>query len=414
MKPVVRVGVVGAGSMGKGLFRQLMKTGGLTCVALADIRVERSIACVEEFGCPYRRVDSVASMRNAMRDEVVAVCEDGMLLSECDVVVEASSSVGPAGRICEAALKNGKHVVMMNAEADLMFGPFFLELARAHQVTYTSCDGDQHGVLSRLIDEITLWGFDLVLAGNIKGFLDRYSDPTKIIPEADKRNLDYKMATAYTDGSKLNIEMALLANGYNLRTDRIGMQGPPANDVQEALRLFDLERIWKSGQPVVDYLLGAQPGGGVFVIGHCEDRYQQSMMHYYKMGQGPFYLFYRPYHLCHVEAMKCIVEAVYEKKSLLQPIYGFKTMVNTFAKRDLKQGEVLDGLGGYTCYGLIENGLDGLPICLANDVVLKRDIRVDEKIGWDDVIVDWTRDDMRLYENGLGREVRNSCCLSIR
>jgi predicted homoserine dehydrogenase-like protein len=138
------------------------------------------------------------------------------------------------------------------------------------------------------------------MAGNIKGFLDRYSNPTAIVPEADKRGLGYRMATAYTDGTKLNVEMALLANGLGLSASRPGMTGPPARHVQDALRLFDLAATHERGEAVVDYVLGAQPGGGVFVVGFCDDPYQRRMMEYYKMGPGPFFLFSRPYHLCHV------------------------------------------------------------------------------------------------------------------
>jgi predicted homoserine dehydrogenase-like protein len=103
------------------------------------------------------------------------------------------------------------------------------------------------------------------------------------------------------------------------------------------------------------------------------------MLAYYKMGPGPFYLFYRPYHLCHVEAMRCVAEAALDGHSLLQPLCGFRTNVYAYAKRDLHAGETLDGIGGYTCYGLIENCLSGrahsgLPICLAHDLVLKNDV----------------------------------------
>ena len=137
-----------------------------------------------------------------------------------------------AGEFAIYALAERKHLVLMNAEIDLIYGPYLLELAQRRGVTYTSCDGDQHGVIKRLVDDLRLWGFQLVMAGNIKGFLDRYSNPKKIVPEADKRNLDYKMATAFTDGTKLNIEMALVANALGLRVHKPGMHGPDAGNVR--------------------------------------------------------------------------------------------------------------------------------------------------------------------------------------
>jgi predicted homoserine dehydrogenase-like protein len=399
------------GAMGKGLLHQCRVTPGLACVAMADLLPERAIACAEMEGLPYKVASTAAEVDEAIHGGFTAICEDGELVAGCaraEVLVEASSAIGHAGIYAATALQTGKHAVMMNAEADLIFGPYLMDLAHRRGLVYTSCDGDQHGVIRHLINDLDLWGFDLVMAGNIKGFLDRYSDPTKIIPEADKHNLNYKMCTAYTDGTKLNIEMALLANALNLRTPAPGMTGPPAGDVGEVLRLFDFDSIRGEGTPGVDYILGAKPGGGVYAVGFCEHAYQRSMMEYYKMGAGPFYLFYRPYHLCHVEAMDCIVQAVVDGSSLLEPLYGFRTNVFTYAKRDLKAGDKLDGIGGYTCYGLIDNcegGHPGLPICLAEDVVLRNNIARDSPILFKDVEPPVSRSDFDLYQRALSAPV---------
>jgi predicted homoserine dehydrogenase-like protein len=407
----IRIGLVGMGAMGKGLLHQCRMTPGLECVAMADLIPERAITCAEMEGLPYKVTSTAAEVDDAIRGGFTAICEDGELVAGCAravVLVEASSAIGLAGGYAATALQTGKHVVMMNAEADLIFGPYLMDLAHRRGVVYTSCDGDQHGVIRRLVNDLELWGFDLIMAGNIKGFLDRYSNPTKIIPEADKRNLDYKMATAYTDGTKLNIEMALVANALNLRTRTPGMTGPPAGDVQDVFRLFDFASIRAEGNPCVDYILGAEPGGGVYAIGFCEHAYQRSMLQYYKMGPGPFYLFYRPYHLCHVEAMDCIVQAVVDGCSLLEPLYGFRTNVFAYAKRDLKAGETLDGIGGYACYGLIDNcqgGHPGLPICLAEDVVLRDDIARDSPILLTNVESPVSRSDFDLYRRALSAPV---------
>lgn len=405
-KPI-RVGIVGIGAMGKGLVYQALGTPNIDCVAIADIRIERAIACAQWLQRPFRLVDTEAEALEAIAAGMMAICDDGNLVARCpdvDVFVETSSSILPAVQFSIAAIEHGKHLVLMNAEIDLIFGPYLLQLAREHGVVYTSCDGDQHGVLKRLADDIQLWGFDLVMLGNIKGFLDRTSNPTKIIPEADKRNLDYRMATAYTDGTKLAIEMALAANGMGLCTHTPGMHGPKARDVGEVFQLFDFPALWGQRTPFVDYILGAEPGGGVFAVGYCPNSYQQDMLKYYKMGHGPFYLFYRPYHLCHIEAMQCIAEAYLDRCSLLEPTHGLRTNVIAYTKRPLHQGQMLDGIGGYNCYGLIENYCQaepGLPICLAEDVILKRTIGQDERISWDDVAYDPTRLDFVLYEKTL-------------
>lgn len=395
--------------MGQGLFYQCHVTPGVRCVGIADVKVERAARCCETLGYPHRLVRDAASVADAVRRGEVAVVEDGRLLAQhglADVFVEASSSILPAAEYSLAAVAAGQHLVMMNAEADLIFGPYLMECARRNGVVYTSCGGDQPGVIKLLVDDLRLWGFDLVMAGNIKGFLDRYSNPQKIIPEADKRRLDYRMATAYTDGTKLCIEMALLANALGLAVSEAGMKGPRAASVEEVFQLFDLEDLWRDRVPCADYLLGAKPDGGVFAVGYCDHPYQQSMLSYYKMGRGPFYLFYRPYHLCHVEAMASMVRTVLDAESLLQPACGFRTNVYAYAKRPLRRKETLDGIGGFACYGLIEN-IDtlrpaGLPICLAEGVTLKRDIAPDGRILLEDVEVDPHRPDFDLYAKALG------------
>jgi predicted homoserine dehydrogenase-like protein len=404
----IRVGIIGAGAMGKGLFYQCHITSGFECVALADIRQERAVACAEWLKRNYCQVDNLVAANHAIDSGQLAICENGNLVTNCDqvdVVIEASSSIIEAGKFAVSALTNRKHLVLMNSEIDLIFGPYLLELAQKHGVIYTSCDGDQHGVIKRLVDKMMLWGFDLVMVGNIKGFLDRYSNPTKIIPEAEKRNLDYRMATAYTDGTKLNIEMALVSNALGISTLTPGMLGPKAEDVHQVFQLYDFETLWAERQQFADYILGAEPGGGVFAIGYCDNEYQQYMLNYYKMGKGPFYLFYRPYHLCHIEALECVANAVHYHKPLLQPTAGFRTNVYAYAKRDLRHGEKLDGIGGYTCYGLIENafpdGNNGLPICLADNVTLQQDIGKDEKILISDIIYDEYRTDFQLYSKSI-------------
>jgi predicted homoserine dehydrogenase-like protein len=381
--------------MGKGLYYQCKITPGIRCVGIADINLGKCVDAAAMVGDAFRLAQTVDEVHDTIRQDCIAVCEDGELLAACelaDVVIEASNSIAAGAAFVLTALTHRKHVVLMNAEIDLLFGPYFMKVAAQNGVICTSIDGDQYGVLKRVIDDFQLWGFDLVMAGNIKGFLDRYSNPTKIIPEANKRNLDYKMCTSYTDGTKLNIEMAIIANAFGMKTLVPGMMGPQANHVSEVPHIFDLETLWADRKPFVDYILGAEPGGGIFAVGYHKHPYQQSMMEYYKMGKGPFYLFYRPYHLCHVEAIASVAEPFLYEKGLLQPRTGFQTDVYAYAKTDLKAGDTLDGLGGYTCYGMIENcvepnGQNRLPILLADNVTLRKDVPKDGKINFEDVEV---------------------------
>lgn len=405
----IRLGIIGAGSMGKGLLFQSHITPGVRCAAICDVKVERCTVALQQFGLAYKVVDSQSALEDSVRRQVIGVCASGSWLAECegiDAIVEASSAVGPAAACGLLAMERGKHLILMNSEIDLMFGPLLHQEARRRGVVCTSCDGDQYGVLKNLIDDIQLWGFELVMAGNIKGYLDRYATPGTIVAEAEKRALDCRMCTSYTDGTKLNVEMAILANAFDLRATQPGMQGPRAGQVREVFECFDFAALRERGRPVVDYILGAEPGGGVFVVGHCEAPYQRGMLSYYKMGEGPFYLFQRPYHLCHIEAMKAVFKAVRRGESFMGPDAGLKTNVFAYAKRDLPAGVVLDGIGGYDCYGQIEavqgDGLPpALPIGLAEGVVLKHAVRRDGRIAMSDVLHDPDRPDFPMYARAL-------------
>lgn len=374
------VAILGLGAMGFGLLHQSLFTKGFVVASAFDIDPAK-IASARVFADRHAALRPTRFCRSLEEFTTSA--------AEADVMIDASSAIADSKAVCLHVLDRGRHVFMMNAEADLEFGPEFLELARARQAIYSSIDGDQHGVIKNLADEVSAWGFKLVMLGNVKGFLDRYATPITIASEARKRDLDPRMCCAYTDGSKLSIEMAILANAYGAVCLRPGMLGPRIAHVDQVPAHFDLERLWDGSSTIVDYVLGAQPDGGVFVVGHSDDGYHRKMMRYYKRGDGPFYVFYRPYHLCHVESLATIARSLAFGQGLLQPVRGRRARVVCYAKRDLAAGRALDGLGGADCYGQIENEpvhVEGVPICLSDGSVLRRPVRKDERIAFADVV----------------------------
>ena len=410
-KDDIRIGIIGLGAMGKGLLYQSLITPHIRTVAVCDTDVEKACAILREFGVPYSLVSRQNSPAFATRQGGVAVFEDGNTLAQTDgidAVYEATGTIQSGGAFAVKALSAGKHLILMNSEIDLIFGSYLDRLAQENGVVSTSCDGDQYGVLKHLIDDMLQWGFTPVMAGNMKGFLDRTANPTSIIAEADKRNLDYKACASYTDGTKINIEMAIVSNAYGFIARVPGMYGPVCDDIDNVQKVFDLETLWQDKRPFVDYVLGAEPGGGVFTIGYCSNPYQRRMLSYYKMGKGPFYTFYRPYHLCHVEALQAAFDAVEGQRAFMRPERGFVTNVYAYAKKDLRPGDELDGIGGYTCYGLIENCADqtdapGIPICLADRVKVKRNLKKGEKIRLADVQFDTSRPDFQLFTMAGGK-----------
>ncbi|HEX8037692.1 MAG TPA: homoserine dehydrogenase [Chryseosolibacter sp.] len=411
----IRVAIIGIGSIGKGLVYQTHVTPGMKPVALADIALEKAIDCAKWLKLDYEVVNTLSDVNYAIQRGKVAVTDKGELIAASGLVhvlIESSSAVYQGALHALKAIRNHQHVVLMNYEAEMMYGPVLLQAAQDEGVVYTCADGDQPTVIKKLIDEIELWGLDIVMAGNIKNFLDRYTDPVKIAPEADKRTLDHKMCSSYTDGTKLCVEMAVLANAINGKTAVPGMFGHRMKHVNEIFNYINFYEVWDRKHPLVDYVLGSEPKGGGFVGAHTADKFQQYTCNWFPpdVGPGTFYVFSRPYHLGHIEAMQCVAEAYLDGTARLQPAYGMRADVHTYAKRNLRAGDRLDGMGGFNSYGLIEN-LDentahpGLPILLNENLKVKRNVAKDERIGLQDVEFNEKDKAIQLYFQALGREL---------
>ena len=213
--------------------------------------------------------------------------------------------------------------------------------------------GDQPGVLMDLIDEVRLLGFRPILAGNIKSLLDHRRTPETQRGFAEAVFQRPKMITSFADGTKISAEMAVVANATGFGVSVRGMEGPRATRVEEAPGLFDMDALLE--RPIVDYIIGAEPSFGVFVLGHGDNELVRRYMKIYKMGEGPVYTFYRPYHLSPFETPMAVARAVLFNDPVITPLGAPVCEVVSIAKRDLKAGEVLDGIGGFTVFGDIEN-----------------------------------------------------------
>jgi predicted homoserine dehydrogenase-like protein len=276
----------------------------------------------------------------------------------------------------------------MNAELDATVGPILKVYADRAGVVITNADGDQPGVMMNLYRFVKSIGYQPVLAGNIKGLQDYYRTPETQKQFAAEHHITPQMATSFADGTKISMENSIVANATGFRVGQRGMYGPRCAHVKETVDLFPMDQMMNGG--LVDYILGAEPGPGVFVLGYNTDPVRQDYMKYFKMGEGPLYAFYVPYHLPHLEVPLTAARAVLFKDPAVAPLGGPVCDVITVAKRDLKPGEVLDGIGGFTCYGMIENSEicrseNLLPMGLSEDCTLKRDISKDQVISCDDV-----------------------------
>ena len=369
---VIRVAVVGIGAMGRGIVSSVKKSPDMEIVAISDHNWNK-----------LKRVD--------VGDALISTKPEDIIKAQPDVLIDSTTTVYETAILIQKALQNKINVIMMNAEVDQIYGRLLAHIAERNEVMITSHSGDQHGALVGIIDEIKSMGFELVLAGNDKGFLNRYATPEALTLEAKKRHLSLKQCTQFTDGTKLSIEMALVANYYGLNLLEDGMVGSRTNTVDDALKLFDLDRAREMGG-VVDYTLGAKPGGSVFAIAYSDDPDDRFYMNYYKMGEGPYYLFIKPYHLCHFLTPYTIRRLIEDRSPILAQRRRVLE-VGGRAKQNLKAGTVLDGIGGYHLYGFLEEPKN-LPIGLSNGVTLTRDKKRDQPIEWEDV--EFPKEDKRI------------------
>jgi len=406
-KPV-RVGMIGAGFMGRGIANQIVNSvPGMELSAIANRTVERAEKAFLDAGTRApMRVDKVEELESAMAGGHPAVTDDPSLLCRAegiDALIEVTGTIGFAAAIVLEAMANGKHVVLMNAELDGTVGPILQIHAQRAGVVLTGSDGDQPGVLMNLYRFVRGIGLTPLLCGNIKGLHDPYRNPTTQAGFAARWGQNPSMVTSFADGTKISFEQAVVANATDMRVAKRGMLGyQHEGHVDELTERFDVDELRELGG-IVDYVVGAQPSPGVFVLGTHDDPQQRHYLELYKLGSGPLYSFYTPYHLCHFEAPLSVARAVLFSDAALQPRGGPRVDVVATAKTDLPAGTVLDGLGEYTTYGLCENhettaeeGL--LPIGLAEGCRLRRSVAKDEVLRYADVEVPSGRLEDRLRD----------------
>jgi predicted homoserine dehydrogenase-like protein len=395
----IRVGVIGAGAMGRGVVHQLAQMPGLRPAVIVARNIERAIAAYRDAGfAPADIVVTDDPMRLARapwknRPAVTTSIELAAEVAPVDVFIDCTGAVEYGAMAALACIRARRHFVSLNAETGATVGCLLKQEADRAGVVYTDSDGDQPGVLMRLIEYCRTAGFEPRVAVNCKGFLDVRATPESILPWAVKQNLSPKMTCNFTDGTKLNVEMNVVANATGMLPARRGMLGV-RTDLKNALADF-AEAGALSGPPSVAYSLGGDFGGGVFVVARTRDpRVVAPYMQYLKMGDGPDYMFYRPYHLCHVEAPLSAAEAVLYREPTIAPLGAPVAHTIALAKRPLRAGEILDGIGGFTCYGEVDtadNARGLLPVGLADGVRVTRDIAAGAPIPLDAVELDETR-----------------------
>jgi predicted homoserine dehydrogenase-like protein len=393
----IRVAMIGAGFMGRGIALEICSAvPGMEMVAISNRNLDGAKRAYKEAGVQnIQVVENVSQLENAIAGSRSAVTEDAMLLGRAegiDVVIEVTGTVEFAARAVLNAIEHKKHVIMMNAELDGTVGPILKVYADKAGVVITNSDGDQPGVIMNLYRFVKGIGVKPVLCGNIKGLHDPYRNPTTQEGFARKWKQKPSMVTSFADGSKISFEQAIVANATGMRVAKKGMFGPtvsPATPIQEAANWYPIEELLE-GPGIVDYVVGAEPAPGVFVLGTHDHPAQKHYLNLYKLGEGPLYCFYTPYHLCHFEVHNTVARAVLFGDATIAPRGAPSVDVVATAKIDLEAGEILDGIGHYMTYGQCENAdtvrdQNLLPMGLAGGCRLNRDISKDSVLTYDDV-----------------------------
>jgi predicted homoserine dehydrogenase-like protein len=393
-KPV-RVGMIGAGFMGRGIANQIANSvPGMELVAISNRNLDAAKRAYTEAGIEeITTVTTVTDLENAIAQQKYAVTEDAMLLCRAegiDALIEVTGAVEFGAHVVMEAIAHHKHVVMMNAELDGTIGAILKVYADEAGVILTACDGDQPGVQLNLYRFVKSIGLTPLLCGNIKGLQDPYRNPTTQESFAKQWGQKPSMVTSFADGTKISFEQAIVANATGMKVAKRGMLGYDfRGHVDEMTSMYDVEQLKELGG-IVDYVVGTKPGPGVFVFGTHDDPKQRHYLNLYKLGEGPLYSFYTPYHLCHFEVPLSVARVVLFQDYILTPLGKPLVDVVTTAKIDLKAGDTLDGIGYYMTYGQCENSditlqQNLLPMGLAEGCRLKRDIAKDQVLTYDDV-----------------------------
>ncbi|MFC6354985.1 NAD(P)H-dependent oxidoreductase [Luethyella okanaganae] len=414
----IRVGVIGAGKFSSMFLTQALNTEGIHVVGVADIDVPKAKSALERTGWPAERY-AAASLDEALRTGATHVLEsaDALIrLPQIEVILEITGNpiIGTYHAI--AAIDNGKHIIMVNVEADCMVGPILQRRAQAAGVVYSMAYGDQPALICELVDWCRTVGFDVVAAGKGTKYLPEYnySTPDTVwdyygfsAEQLASGDFNPKMFNSFLDGTKSAIEMAAVANGTGLLPQDEGLLFPPAgvDDLPHIYRPREIggaltrrgtveiaSSLYRDGTEVQRDLRW-----GVYVTFEAKTDYAVQCFAEYGVHTdetGRYGSLYRPYHMIGLELGVSVASAVLRGEATGSPT-GFRGDVVTTAKKDLRAGDTLDGEGGYTVFGKLAPAhvsleRNALPLGLAHGAKLIRDVPKDRTVSWADIDADGT------------------------
>jgi predicted homoserine dehydrogenase-like protein len=393
----IRVGLIGAGFMAQGLTNQVINSvPGMEISAIFNRTADRAARVYDYAGRPDAvEARDQATLEDSIRSGRPVVTEDASLIARSenlDVVVDVTGSVEFGARLALESFEYDKDVVLMNAELDGTIGPILRKYADRVGRILSACDGDEPGAQMDLVRWVVGLGLIPRVVGNIKGLQDPYRNPTTQQGFAEQWGQNPAMVTSFADGTKISFEQAIVANatGFKVRSRGMSRGQEYHGDIMTIGDLYDIDELRELGG-IVDYVVGT-PHTKVYVLAEHPDPKQQHYLKLYKMGDGPLYSFFTPYHLVHFEVHNSIARVVLFRDEIAPPLGGPVVEVGAVAKRDLKAGEILDDYGMYMTYGEAVNADEMsteryLPEGLVEGCRLVSDVAKDQPLRYNDVVL---------------------------
>lgn len=391
----IRVAMIGAGFIGQGLTNQIVNSfPGMRMVAVQNRHPEKAFHVYRYAGLDdIVEATTQGQMENAIRAGKPVVTEDAFLLArseQVDALVDVTGSVEFGANVVLEAFRHGKDVVLVNAELDATIGPIMQVYAKKYGVIMSACEGDEPGVQLNLYRWVKGLGLIPRVLGNVKGLQDPYRNPTTQKGFAERWGQNPALVTSFADGSKISFEQTIVANatGFVVKSRGMSRGLEYRDDIMKIGKIYDIDELHRLGG-IVDYVVGT-PMTKVYCLAEHTDPKQQHYLNLYKMGEGPLYAFFFPYHLVHFETPNAIARVVLFRDSVAPSLGGPVVEVCAVVKRDLKAGEVLDDYGMYMTYGEAVNSAEMsekryLPEGLVEGCRLKRDIKKDNVLTYGDV-----------------------------
>jgi predicted homoserine dehydrogenase-like protein len=391
----IKVGMIGSGEMAKGMMNQIFHyTPGIELVAVFNrtpSKVEKALSSLNilDFGFT-NDLSKAIELRKSGKIWITSDVGTLMALDEIEVVVESTGAIEFGAKTILEAFENGKHVLSFNAELDSTLGPILAQKAKSAGVKYALGDGDQPGVTMNLYRYVKGMGFEPLVCGNIKGMLDHYRTPATQKAFAESWGMEPRMATNFADGTKVAFEQSCIANATGMKVAKRGMYSHQSTEhVDNLTSLYDIEELRSLGG-IVEMIVGAKPSPGVFVYAAAKDPYSIKYLNYGKLGNGPLYSFYVPYHLLFFDIASSICRLIdFDDPVIVAKSNPFVDVI-TIAKTDLFPSDTLDGIGGFKAYGLCENHdtvlkENLLPMGLSEGCLVTKPIKKDTPLTFGDV-----------------------------